>query len=426
MTLESDVCVCGAGPSGFMAAMAAARAGARTVLVEKYGFAGGLATAGLVGPISKFNFGGRRVVGGIPLEFVNRMASRGGAIIDLPSGNIPFDSEAYKSTALEMLLEAGVRLVFDATVYATEFDERGSLTGVQATANGTSFGVQASHFVDCTGTGTLIAGNPDLWRQRNRSEHTQPLSLIFKLAGVDTDSITVLMRDDGVRYANAKLRKNLTAAVEDELISNFGGPWAVWGSALKKGMVSVNCTRYGGDATDPLDLSQAEISMRQDMLAIIEIIKHADPAFEHAFLVESAVTAGYRESREINGAYRVAADDIFERKMPAKTIAFGAHPVDRHLAGSSEQKVQFLEAPYAIPYDCMISTHSPNLLAAGALAAAEPVAYATMRVQAQCMAMGQAAGTAAALCAEQQCDVNNLSTARLRGTLRQHQAIVDL
>src|SRR5690606_19008536 len=107
VTREADVVVCGGGPSGFVAAIAAARNGAKTLLLEHYGFLGGMATAGLVGPISKFNFRGERIVSGIPEEFVGRMAERGGAIIDLPSGNVPYDPEIYKYTALHMAEEAG-------------------------------------------------------------------------------------------------------------------------------------------------------------------------------------------------------------------------------------------------------------------------------------------------------------------------------
>src|SRR5687768_14154394 len=93
---KADVVVCGGGPSGFIAAIAAARNGAKTLLLEHYGFLGGMATAGLVGPISKFNFQHTRIVSGIPEEFIGKMAGRDGAIIDLPSGNVPYDPEIYK------------------------------------------------------------------------------------------------------------------------------------------------------------------------------------------------------------------------------------------------------------------------------------------------------------------------------------------
>ena len=106
--MKTQVCVAGGGPAGFVAAIAAARGGAKTTLVEAFGFPGGMATAGLVGPISKFNFAGRRVIGGIPWEFAERLAAAGGAIIDLPKGNVPFDAEIFRRVAREMLEEAGV------------------------------------------------------------------------------------------------------------------------------------------------------------------------------------------------------------------------------------------------------------------------------------------------------------------------------
>lgn len=426
MLIQKDVCVCGGGPAGWVAALAAAREGAETILIERYGFVGGMATAGLVGPISKFNFSGRRVVGGIPLEFVERMGEAGGAINNLPSGNVPFESEMYKSIALEMLLEAGVEIIFDATVYSAEFALDGTLNLVNVTSAGTDFAVAASLFVDATGSGTLIASRPGLWRKRNTADSNQPLSLIFKLANVRTDQIGVLMSEDGVRYANQELRRELASALSRRLIDNFGGPWAVWGSTIRPGMISVNCTRYGGDVTNPRDLSRAEVVMRSDMLKMVDIFRHADHAFSDAFLLESAVTAGYRESREIVGVYRVKADDIFAATHFEDSIALGSHPVDRHVADSCEQKVQFLHSPYTIPYRCMVSGQCPNLLAVGGLVAAEPLAYATIRVQAQCMAIGQAAGTAAALCAQQQTRVDLIGIPGLREVLRRRRAIIEL
>jgi hypothetical protein len=407
-----------------VAAIAAARTGARTVLLEKNGFVGGLATAGLVGPISKFSFGGKRVVGGIPLEFVERLHARGGAIIDLPSGNVPFDAELYKLVAQEMLQEAGVEILFHATVHGAEFGNDDELQRVQAVSEGTPVSVEAACFVDCTGTGSLLATRSDLWQRRNQPDSMQPLSLVFILGGVDTTRTTVLMAEDGTIYAHPGLRAALTKAVEERLISTFGGPWAVWGSVIHDGQVSVNCTRYGGDVTDPIDFSRAEATMRAEIPPIVDVFRQADPAFAQCFLQQTATTAGYRESRELVAAYQLTGDDIFSGRDFPDTIAFGAHPIDRHLPGSSGQNVQFLTAPYQIPYRCLVSSRCPNLLAAGALASAAPVAFATLRVQAQCMATGQAAGTAAALCATSETPVADLDQDQLRNQLTAQKAIV--
>ncbi len=232
------------------------------------------------------------------------------------------------------------------------------------------------------------------------------------------------MAEDGVKYSHAALHRELAAAAEQGLLSRFGGPWAVWGSVIRDGQVSVNCTRYGGEVTDPVDFSQAEIAMRRDIQPIIQVFRSAHPAFARCFLQETATTAGYRESREFNGDYRLTGDDVFDPPAFPDTIAWGAHPVDRHLPGSSGQQVQFLTKPYAIPYRCLVAQRCPNLLVAGALAAAEPQAFATLRVQAQCMAMGQAAGTAAALCAGTSTPTCQLDPGALRTALLAQKAIL--
>ena len=105
---EYDVVVCGGGPAGFIAAIAAARQGARTALIERFGFLGGMATAGLVSPISVFSYNGRQVIGGIPWEFVRRLEAMGGALVEQPLNNVAFDPELYRLCAQRMVLEAGV------------------------------------------------------------------------------------------------------------------------------------------------------------------------------------------------------------------------------------------------------------------------------------------------------------------------------
>ncbi len=128
-----DVVVCGGGPAGLIAAIAAARGGARTALVERYGFLGGMATAGLVAPISVFNYNGRRIVGGIPWEFVERLAGIGGAEEEKPLGNITFSPEKYKLVAQRMLLEAGVTLYFHSYLTGCRTKEGGSRTSSSRT-----------------------------------------------------------------------------------------------------------------------------------------------------------------------------------------------------------------------------------------------------------------------------------------------------
>lgn len=419
---KADVFVAGAGPAGFVAAIAAARNGAKVTLAESFGFPGGMATAGLVGPISKFNFGGRRVVGGIAWEFVERMAKLGGAITDLPKGNVPFESEAYRRVAREMLEEAGVRCLWQTQVCGEpELAPDGSIRAVTLSTAGFLTRLEANRFIDCTASGAIV-GHYGFGAFRSEKGAAQPLSLCFILGGVDTDKARVLVRNDNERSANPVLRAVLGEAMAAGRIKSFGGPWAVWGSTIRPGFVSVNATRAAvADVTDPIQIAEATAEMRREIPAIIEIFRAADPAFRNAWLAQTAATSGFRECREIAALHRVTAEDFLSGADVPDAIALCAHPMDRHLAGSSGQKLTFLSKPGVIPLSALVSAKCPNLLAAGGLVAAEPAPFASMRVQAQCMSMGQAAGTAAAT--RPGADVRTLDFAAIRRVCESQGAI---
>jgi hypothetical protein len=416
-SLAAEVCVVGGGPAGFVAAIAAARSGAKVTLVESFGFPGGMATAGLVGPISKFNFAGRRVVGGIPWEFVERLAAQGGAIADLPKGNVPFEAEVYRRVAREMLEEAGVRCLWQTSVCgAPELAGDGSVKSVALSTAGFVSRLEADVFVDCTASGAIV-GHHGLGGFRSAKGAAQPLSLCFHLGGVDTDKARVLVRGDNERSANPVLRAALEAAMKSGRIASFGGPWAVWGSTIRPGFVSVNATRASADVTDPVEIGAATALMRREIPVIVDVMRAADPAFREAYVSQTAAASGFRESRELKAVHRVTATEFLSGEDVPDAIALAAHPMDRHVAGSSAQSLSFLKRPGVVPLSSLISEKCPNLLAAGALAAAEPPAFASIRVQAQCMATGQAAGTAAALAARRGVPVQRLDRAAIRRSL---------
>ncbi len=199
---KADVFVAGGGPAGFIAAIAAARNGAKVTLAEAFGFPGGMATAGLVGPISKFNFGGKRVVGGIAWEFVERLAAQGGAITDLPKGNVPFEAETYRRVAREMLEAAGVRCLWQTQVCgAPEWTADGSIRAVTLSTAGFLTWLEANRFIDCTASGAIV-GYHGFGEFRSEKGAAQPLSLCFILGGVDTEKTCVLVRNDSERSAN--------------------------------------------------------------------------------------------------------------------------------------------------------------------------------------------------------------------------------
>lgn len=424
---EWDVVVCGGGPSGFIAAIAAARNGARTLLINEQGFLGGMATAALVGPISKFNFNGERIVGGIPLEFILKMEEKGGAITNLPSGNIPFDPEIYKFTALQMVRESGAELLLHTKAVDCLLDENNSGTVKYIIVESPSGreAIKAKFVIDATGTGAIAfrAGFPCKLRTDEQG-NLQPLSLVFRLGGVDTDNLRVWMDKDGVKYANQELKTALQSAVESGNLKQFGGPWAVFGSTIRRGEVSVNATRYPGNAIDRQSFTDAEIQMREDAMKMVEIFRQTSPQFANCYLIDTATQAGIRETRMIEGLYTMTIDDILNPKEFTDTIAKGAHWIDIHQSQDSQQSATFVAQPYNIPYRSLIPKGSKNLLVAGGSISATKEAFASVRVQAQCMALGQAAGTAVAIAAKQNLEVGLIDNLELRDLLKGQEAII--
>ena len=415
--MKTEVCVAGGGPAGFVAAIAAAREGVKTTLVEAFGFPGGMATAGLVGPISKFNFAERRVVGGIPWEFVERLAAAGGAIADLPKGIVPFEAEIYRRVAREMLEEAGVECLWRTQVCdAPEIAPDGAISSVTLSSAGHLSRLEADVFIDCTASGAIV-GHHGFGTARSPAGTAQPLSLCFILGGVDTDRLRVVVRDDKERSENPVLRVALERAEAQGRIKSFGGPWAVWGSTIRPGFVSVNATRAAADATVAAEIAAATARMRREIPVIVEIFRKADPAFRDAYVAQTAEATGFRECRELKALHRITKGEFISGEDVPDAIALAAHPMDRHAAGSSAQSLTFLKRPGVIPLSALIAAKCPNLLAAGGLVAAEPEVFASIRVQAQCMATGQAAGVAAADAAKRGISVQALDRPAIRRRL---------
>lgn len=419
-----DVAVCGGGPAGFIAAIAAARNGARTALIERQAFLGGTAAGGLVTLISEYNKNGRRIVGGIPWEFAERLGEENAAELDYPIGNVPFDPEVYKLTAQKMLIESGVDLYLGCTLYDCQVTE-GKVESIRFTSRAGNYTLPAEYFIDCTGDAELAvrAGAP--LQPMPEEEQLQPATLAFLLAGVDTDKLgAIRFSEHNTKYANARIRAALEQWKEEgEEVPLFGGPWFHY--ALHEGVVFVNITRSQVWPDDILKASVMECKLREDAHTFVKLLKKHLPEFKNAYISQAGVQAGYRESRRIQGVHTLTTEEFLNHQVFEDTIALSAHPVDQHQASSTKQHVVFLEQEGCIPYRSMILKDFPNLLAGGRCISVDRGAFASIRVQAPVMAIGQAAGTAAALCAKTGTAVNVLDGAYLRKVLAEQGAVVE-
>jgi len=420
-----DVVVCGGGPAGFIAAIAASREGAKTAIIERYGFFGGMATAGYVTPISVFSYNGSVNIGGIPWEFVQRLEKMDGALVEQPLNNVAFDIELYKLCAQRMVLEAGVDLYMHS--YISSVTKVGNTINhvVFENKNGTE-AIEGKVFIDCTGDGDVahLCGVPmQVWKDAS----LQPASMCFVLSGVDTSSalLSACMHHhlQGVNCQCEPVRQKLLEMAGEWKLPTFGGPWFC--TVLHDGSVAVNMTRIVTDVCDNRDFTKAECRLREDVFTFSKVLRDHFPEFRNCYVASVAVQAGPRESRHIKGMHEITAEEYLHAVRYEDSISRGAHPIDIHSAQSDKQTCMFLKKAAYVPYRALMAEGFPDLLVAGRCLSASKEAFASLRVQASCMGMGQAAGVAAAQSVKDKVAVQDVDVDRLQSSLRALGAVLD-
>jgi FAD dependent oxidoreductase len=433
---ETDVLVAGGGPAGIAAAVAAARSGARTRLVERFGFLGGNLTAGLVGPcMTSYSLDGQeQLIRGVFDEFVRRMEKNGGAMHpsrthagDAYAGFIvyghdkvtPFEPEAAKTTALEMCREAGVELRLHSFV-ADAVVRDGRVAGVVAVSKSGMEMLPATVTVDCSADGDVAAaaGVPFHYG-RDSDGLAQPMTVFFRVGGVDDEAVERYVRahpDDFRPFESI-----VTKAREER---RFPSPRRGVGMylTLHPGVWRINTTRVlGRNGTDVADLTAGEVEGRDQVQALVTFFREYLPGFERCELVDTATMIGVRETRRIDGEYRLELSDLQSGRHFEDTIALCAYPVDIHDptgAGGGVDESAGTANIYEIPYRSLVPRGVDGLLVAGRSISASHEALAAVRVMPPAFAMGEAAGTAASLAARAGIAPRNIDIAELRHALR--------
>ena len=420
-----DVVVVGGGPAGFIAAIAAARKGAKTAIIERYGFFGGMATIGYVAPISVFALKNERVIGGIPWEFVKRLESMGGAFIEWPKANIDFDIELYKLCCQRMILEAGVDIYTHSAMVGCEMVGNKIDSVIIENKNGLET-LTAKVFIDCTGDGDL-AHMAEVPMQPNPDGDLQPSSFCFILSGVDTKSelLNRCMYHNGIngpsqcKPVREKLLAMKAAGVD---LPDFGGPW--FNNVMHEGSVAVNITRRAVDSTDNRNFSSVECQLREDIFTFTKVLKENFEEFKDCYVASTAPQAGVRESRRILGLHTVTAEEYVNAYRYEDSISRGIHPIDMHASKGTHQHRVDLTKPAYVPYRALVTADYPNLLVAGRCISTDRQALASLRVMASCMGTGQAAGAAAAQAIANKQAVQDIDTAQLVATLKEWGAVL--
>lgn len=433
--LDCDVLVVGGGVTGVAAATAAARGGARTILLENKPFVGGNATTGLClhSFVSRY---GEHVVFGLAQELVDRLIERGGAVGHVPYGDFvhsvtPVDGDLFRIQATELLADAGVVVLYGVNALDVETDGNGCISAVNVAMKNRVRPIKAKAVVDCSGDADVaVAAGAEFRKGDGKTGKMQPVSMLLRCFGTDNQKIYDAIGAE--RVARAK-----RADYPDEIPVYFRGSFSKWNDIVLRdkifhnrdhmvffntvwhNQINVNTTAvFGVDGTDPLALSRATVDLTRQAARIGEFLKANVPGFEGAYYVP-AVFAGVRETRNVVGLYEMTREDIEVGRNFDDGIGQACFPVDIHDPDTGQASFVQIggDGTYDIPLRALIPAGLNNVLVAGRCISADHVAHGATRNMAPCLTMGEAAGVAAAMAAERGVSIPRLDVPKLRAEL---------
>ncbi len=422
LTHNTQVLVVGSGAAGICAALAAARNGAETTLIEYNGFLGGISST--LPWLGFHDRDYRLLVKGLPLEIVKRLHKAGGAsdfVFDPKcASTVSIDTHAWKIQAVEMCEEAGVRIMLHSQMVET-LREGDRIAGVIVENKSGRVEVRADITIDCSGDGDVAARGDVAWEKgRTTDGLVQAPTLVFKLGGVDRPAFIAGCKDPANNYREwirpyPELWKKMMKRIDSMDAIICGGFAPLMEKARAAGDLDIPQTRVVGvkthrpdeflvvmtrvlglDPTNAQSLSLAYARIYQQIPQIVGFFQKYVPGFAGASLREIAPMLGVRESRRIMGDYVMSADDLIEGRVFDDAVSMGGYHIDIHRPAGTWVDSRNVQA-YTIPLRSLIARDVDSLLMAGKCLSATHEAVASTRVVPICMGQGQAAGTAAAL-----------------------------
>ena len=426
--LDCDVLVVGGGAAGLAAACTAAAQGLDTLLVERYGFCGGAAVAGLSGTVCGLYLARpgaagapEQVVHGFVDRFMGAMDRRAGLTGPLRYGDTwtrVHEPLAWRETADELLQQAGVRVLYHAQVIAARVEGGEHIDGVLLNTKEGRFDVRAGITVDASGDADVFA-MAGLATTVGDHGRVQNPTMIFRLAGVDVARFKAAYGSDSILPDS--VMKDVAAAhasgeywLPRQKVFLFETPRA--------GELLCNCTRVmepGGAELHPLvaaELSRAEPLGRRQARDYARFFHDHLAGCEAAYLLDTGVQVGVRQSRQIVGVQTLRNDDVLSGRKRADAIARSPWPIELH-SGEKPRLAWLYEDWYEVPLGCFVPAEGEGVLAAGRCLSAEHEAMASARVTAQCFSYGHAVGHAAAIAVRERIPARRVEVAAVREAL---------
>ncbi len=425
VSAETEVLVLGGGPSGITAAVASARSGAKTLLLERYGFLGGMGTAAMVtnfcGLHANINGSVQQIVHGIADDILDRLGKLDG--LNAPhhikakgSGHDTaaqaYDTAAYKVVSDELLNDAGVDIRFHSLAADVIMKDKSTIDAVILETKSGRKAIRARMFIDCSGDADLAFWSGARVEKGNDDGFIAYPTTMFRIGNVDDD------------LAHRSGRPNL-----NDLIAKHGDNYnlprktGIINSQAHKGEWRANLTqisRFDGSPIDGSnwdDLCFAEAEGRRQVLEYHSFLKECVPGFKDSYLLETAAQVGIRETRRIVGAHVLTEDDVLDCADFDDVVGCNGWPLEQHLKGAAKWTFLGGRGYHQIPYRSLIPLGVDNLLVAGRCASATPEGQSSIRVSGPCFVMGQAAGTAANLALQSNKAPRSISIADLQNKL---------
>ncbi len=445
-----DVIVCGGGTSGVIAAVSAARNGAATLLVEYNSFLGGTLACGL-GLLGFRDRSGHPLIGGIGAELIRQLEETndtlGHNFCPILNDLTPVNGPMLQLILADLCREAGVEVLLQSCV-TTIREEEGRIRGITVLSDDRETEYTGKTVIDATGDGIVsdLAGIP-MAVHRTKAE-IQPASLIFMLSGIDREALLDYLEKNP---EEAKTPEGYEMDTSVDIYRNAKGYNVLGCDALIRearekhdyndiprdrfstittplpDRMTINNTRIMNiDGSDVNELTDGIREGYRQMAELLHFIPKYIPGYEHAALSGVAPMLGLRESRRCVGEKTLTGQDVLQGRVPEDTVVLGGYNIDIHHGGDEGSELYIVKKGYGIPYGTMIHRKIRNLIFTGRLISTDRDAYGSSRVMGTCMALGEAAGCAGALCAKSGCDAVDLDVQALRKQLRNQNMILEV